>query len=150
MRQSQLDGSTLDSREKRISKLGQLKGNPHIDLETNLEGYIISGYTSSNSQYGLAIFTPHSKGKYTFQTNYNSTNNEIISGNLSVNGNNYDLFWANKADLDYAEITYRVQGNSPEIVKLDASNNKILCSEAPYKDYSVEVVFFDIHGNRYE
>lgn len=148
--QSKLDGSSLESRELRLNKLSKLSDNAHIASEIKIDNYIISGYTCLNNEYGLAIFEPQNDGKYKFQTNYLRKNDEIIVGHTIVNQINYNLFWANEADLDYAEITYTAQGKAPKTVKLDATNNKILYYESPYKDYTVEVIFFDIHGNRYE
>jgi hypothetical protein len=60
----------------------------------------------------------------------------------------YDLFWANKTNLDYAEITYTISNKSQKSLKLDASENKIIYNKSPSNNYSVEYVFVDAEGNR--
>lgn len=148
--QSNPDGSTVESRELRLNKLSKIYGNAHISCEIKIDDYIVSGYISSNNKHGLAIFEPQGNGKYRFQTSYLREKDELVYGNAIINQKFYDLFWANKADLDYAEITYIVSNKSEETLKLDATDNKIIYKEAPSNDYAVEYVFVDANGNRYE
>ncbi len=144
------DGSTLESREQQLSELSQLDGDVCISCETKIDGYIVSGYSSSNNKYGLAIFEPQGNGKYKFQTSITRENDELIFMNTIIKQKSYNLFWANKADLDYAEITYIPSGMVGETVKLDAKDNVIIYTEAPAKDFSVKYCFVDKNGNRYE
>lgn len=148
--QSKLDGSTVESRELKLSKLSKINRNAHICYEINIDDYIVSGYISSNNTYGLAIFVPVGNGKYRLQSNCLRENNELIHDSVIVNQKNYDLFWANKANLDYAEITYTVSNRAQETLKLDATDNKIIYYKAPSNDYSIEYVFVDANGNRYK
>jgi len=148
--QSNPDGSTTESRELILNKLSKINGNAHISCEIKIDDYIVSGYISSNNKHGLAIFEPEGNGKYRFQTNYLREKDELVYGNIIINQKFYDLFWANKVDIDYVEITYIVSNGSEETLKLDATDNKIIYKEAPSKDYSVEYVFVDANGNRYE
>lgn len=67
-----------------------------------------------------------------------------------INEKQYNLFWANKADLDYAEITYMIDGKAGETIEMDAQNNQIIYTEAPSNDFSVEYYFVDINGNQYK
>lgn len=147
---SRPDGSTLESRELRLSELSKLDGDAHISYEVEIDGYIVSGYTSSNHKHGLAIFEPQGDGKYKFQTNVTRENDELVFMTAIINQKSYDLFWADKVDLDYAEITYTLSGVVGETVKLNAKDNSIIYTEAPAKDYSVEYCFVDKSGNRYE
>lgn len=145
--QSKLNGSTLESRELRLN---QSDNGIHITSEINIDEHIISGIVGANNKYGLAIFEPEDGNKYRLQTKSLRDNGEIITGHTVINETGYDLFWYNQADLDYAKIIYTVQGKKLEPIELDARENKILYHEAPSNDYSVEVAFYDTHGNRYE
>jgi hypothetical protein len=148
--QSKLDGSTIESRELRLNKLNKINGNAHICTEIKIDDYIVCGYISSNNKYGFAIFEPAGNGKYRFQSNYLRENNELVYGNIIVNQKNYDLFWANKTSLDYAEITYTVSNKAQKTLKLDATENKIIYNKSPSNSYSVEYVFVDADGNRFK
>lgn len=148
--QRKLDGSTVESREMILNNLSNIDSNTHISCEIKIDDYIISGYISSNNKRGLAIFEPQGNKKYRFQTNYSREKDELVYGNAIIGEKFYDLFWANKADLDYAEITYIFSNKSEETLKIDATDNKIIYHEAPSNDYTVEYVFVDVNGNRYE
>ena len=148
--QNKLNGSTIESRELRLREISNLGQVTTIDQEITIDGYIISGYTAKNNQYGLAVFVPEGNGKYVFQTNTNRQNNELLFLTTIINAKQYNLFWAKKADLDYAEITYTIDGKTGETIKLDAKNNKILYTEAPSNDFSVEYHFVDKNGIIYE
>ena len=65
-----------------------------------------------------------------------------------INGVQYNLFWANKADLDYAQIVYSTSYGEQEY-RLDASNNKILYLQVPYKSYEAPAVFVAKDGDVY-
>lgn len=82
--------------------------------------------------------------------NVNRQNDRLIFWDRTINRKFYNLFWANKADLDYAEITYTIDGRIGETIKLDAKNNKILYTEVPSNDFSVEYRFVDKNGIIYE
>ncbi len=69
---------------------------------------------------------------------------------IFANNKFYDVFWSNKEELDYAEVIYESKAKVSEPIKLDAKNNKIVYSEAPSGDYSVEYYFVDLNGKRYE
>lgn len=62
----------------------------------------------------------------------------LIYPTATINQKLCNLFWANKTDLDYAEITYTIYGKIIQLIKLAAKNNKIIYTEAPSKDFSVE------------
>lgn len=148
--QSKLNGSTLESRELRLKEISNLGESTNIDQEITIDGYIISGYTTDNNRYGLAVFVPAGNGKYDFQTNINGQKDELIFLDYTINTKLYTLVWANKADLDYAEITYTTEGKTGETIRLDAKNNKIIYTEAPSNDFSVKYRFIDENGKIYE
>lgn len=148
--QSKLNGSTLESRELRLREISNLGEITTINQEITIDGYIISGYTTNNNRYGLAVFAPAGNGKYDFQTNINRQNDELIFLDYTINTKFYTLVWANKADLDYSEITYTIKGKTGETIKLDAKNNKIIYTEAPSNDFSVKYRFIDKNGKIYE
>lgn len=141
---------TLENRERRLKEISNLGEVTHIDQETTIDDYIISGYITKNDRYGLAVFAPTGDGKYEFQTNINRQNDELIFIAATINQTPYNLFWANKLNLDYAEITYTIAGKTGETIKIDAQNNQIIYTEAPAIDYNVEYIFVDKNGTRYE
>lgn len=67
----------------------------------------MSGYITSKNRYGLAFFAPNAHGKYDLQTAINSHNNELLFKNHIINNKRYTFLWANKTDLDYAELIYK-------------------------------------------
>lgn len=148
--QNKINCSTIESRELRLREISNLGKMTTIDQEITIDGYIINGYNAKNNQYGLAVFEPVGNGKYNFQTNANKQNNELLFLTTNINTRQYNLFWANKVDLDYAEVTYTVDGEIGETIKIDAQNNQIIYTEAPSNDFSVEYYFVDINGNRYK
>lgn len=141
---------TLENRARRLREISNLGEVTNIDQEIYIDDYIISGYTTKNNRHGLAVFAPIGDGKYTFQTNVNRQNNELIFTTVTINQTLYDIFWANKANLDYSEITYAVDGKSCETIAVNAQDNQIVYTKAPAKDYSVEYIFVDKNGTRYE
>ena len=141
------DCSSVELREEYLRQLGTLQ-NVSIGTEIMIDDNIISGYTSANGSYGIAIFEPSHGDNYKFRINYNSTENEILTASLLINNVPYDLFWANKADLDVAQITYYTTEGSQEY-ELDASNNKILYLQSPEKNYTVSAVFVTVEGEYY-
>ena len=141
------DCSTMELREKYLRRLDNL-GEVDIGPEIKIDKYIISGYTASNGNYGVAFFKPVHGKNYKFQSNYNCGANEVIITSTLINGVHYNLFWPNKANLDYAQITYSTSYGEQEY-RLDASNNKILYLQAPDKNYDVSVVFVTKDGDVY-
>ena len=152
MSQNKNDCDTLEAREKRISEVSSLEEGANIDHEKFINDgeYIISGYNTNGNRHGLAIFGQRDDGTYQFESNVSGPNNEILSTTRTIGTEYFNFFWANKANLDYAEITYTVDGIAEEIITINAQNNEIIYTKAPAKDYSVECVFIDNDGTRYE
>ena len=152
MSQNKNDGDTLKTREDRISEIGSLEEGANIDHEIFLNDgeYIISGYSANGNRHGLAIFGRRDDGTYQFESNVSGTNNEMLSTTRTVGTDKFNFFWVNKVNLDYAEITYTVDGSAKETITINAQNNVIIYTKAPAKDYSVECVFIDKDGTRYE
>lgn len=145
---TEADCSTIRHREQYLNQLEHLN-NVRIISETMIDNYVISGYISSNENYGIAIFEPVYKEKYKFQGNINGGENEILFSTVIINNVFYDLFWTNKLDIDTAQITYYIDSEI-ETYKLDAGNEKILYLQAPAKDYDVYVTFIDKNGHFYQ
>lgn len=140
---------TLENRERRLREISNLGEVTNIDQEISIGDYIISGYTTNN-RHGLAIFAPTGDGKYKFQENVNRENDELVLITTIINQTPYNIFWANKENLDYAEITYTVDGKIGETITVDAQDNQIVYTESPAKDYDVEYFYVDKNGTRYE
>lgn len=141
---------TVKNRELRLRRVDNLGEVTTIDQELTIDDYVISGYTTKNNRHGLAVFSPTGDGKYEFQTNVNRQNDELIFTIATINQTLYNVFWANKANLDYAEITYTINGETDETLTIDAQDNQIIYVKAPVTHYNVEYIFVDKNGTRYE
>ena len=158
---SQNPCSTKEEREKRLGEVGRIKNGVIIITETEIDGYIVSGYITDDMHYqGIAIFKPDGKGNYNFSTNVNRDYGDLVMASLTVQDmekeasynsvKNYDVFWANRENLEKAELTYTPEGSESEVVTLDATDNKIVYYPCDYKSYSVEYKFYDKDGNVFE
>lgn len=145
------DGSTLESREEQLQ--GIPKGKEwKIALEQEIaEGYIVSGIYSGDDKSGLAVFEPKGNGKYKLYSREWRDTDEIIISGFSVDETWYDIVWFNGAKTDYAEITYTVDGVKQDPHAHNAKGMEIYVSAAPpAKEYSIDVVYYDDAGNKYE
>jgi len=144
------DGSTPESRQKIIAR--NIEGAV-ICEELMIDGLMISGYTYPGENYGIAVFTEEGNGEYKFQSKFTRDKNNVIIAYAYLPDKTYNIFWANKPDMDFAEITYTAEVNGEdvtEIVTLDASDNKIIYHELKYNDVTINAVFYDVYGNVYE
>lgn len=141
---------TVENRELRLREIDNLGEVTTIDQELTIDDYVISGYTTKSNRHGLALFAPTGDEKYKFQRNVNRQNDKLILLTTNINQTHYNIFWANKANLDYAEITYTVDGKTGETLTIDAQGNQIIYAEVPATDYNVEYIFVDKNGTRYE
>ena len=140
-----LDGSTSESREE---ILNQAIIGAHIVTEEEIDGYVVCGITTDSGEYGLAVFEPDDGG-FNLQTHFLRSADRGVIGSAEIDGRSYDLFWRNRYDLERAEITY-TSGGGRDVKTLDATENRILCSESPSGNYTVSVRFYDVEGNVYE
>lgn len=140
--------STTELRERYLNNLEPLY-HITINSEITIDGHIISGYTYSNGNYGIAHFYTLDNGDYRYQGHSKYSSDQILTESILVDSEHYLLFWANQSNLDYALITCKTATEKIE-KKLDASNNKILYLKAPSNHFELFTVFFDIQGNRYE
>ena len=67
-----------------------------------------------------------------------------------ANGAWYDLVWFQGAETEYAEVTYTVGGQEQQPLRFDTGEMEILSIKNPQKEYSMQVVYYDGEGNRYE
>ena len=145
----QPDGSTLESREELLQE--RSKGKLWlISVEQKIDNYIISGIYSGYDERGLAVFEPKGNGKYKLQTRVFRDNDRIITTSSYIGGQWYDIVWFNGAKTDYAEITYTLDGVKQEPIIHNAKGMEIFINPAPAKDYSIDVVYYDSEGNKYE
>ena len=140
-------GDTVASREELLE---EAKGGAwHIQTETELDGYIVSGAYSDN-EAAIAVFAPKGEGKYGLQTTtVREPEESIISGSM-IDDKWYDLIWFNGAQSEYAEIVYTTDGEEQEPLRFDTRNMNIIFSEAPSNDYNINVIYYDSEGNKYE
>lgn len=141
---------TRENRELRLREISNLGEVTTIDQEVTIDGSIISGYTAKNNRHGLAVFVPTGNGKYEFQTNVNRQNDELLFMTTAINQTLYNVFWANKGNLEYAQITYTIDGVTGETIKLNVQNNQFVFTVAPSNGFSVEYHFVDANGTRYQ
>lgn len=143
------DGSTMASREEMLKDLP--KGTYWtITTERLLDDYLITGIVSDNGKAGIAVFEPRGNGKYKLQTSYHRDVDEIIIGGTLIDDVWYDLVWFNGAKTERTEITYTVPNEMSQSTVYSADNSTIICSPAPAKNYTLQVVYYDSEGNRYE
>ena len=145
----QPDGSTLESREKICAKFP--KGNDwKISVEHKLDDYIISGIYSRNGMSGIAVFEPYGNGKYKLLSKEWRQQDEIIITGTIIDQQWYSIVWFNGAKTDYAEITFTYDGKKQEPIIHNAKGMEIFIYPAPAKDYSIDVIYYDSEGNKYE
>ncbi len=143
------DGSTTDSREQLLENLP--RGiDWKISTETELSGHIISGIYSRDNKSGIAVFMPNGEEKYRLLARQWRDSDDIIISNFYIEDVWYDVVWFNGAKTDYAEITYTFNGNTMEPVIHNSENMELFINPAPSNDYSLNVVYYDSEGNRYE
>ena len=144
------DGRTTESREQILrERPGRIDW--HISSEMMLGEYIVSCVYAG--QYdGIAIFKPQKGGRYDYQTIHYRAKGDIVTlHTLPIDGRSYMLCWLNRADLDYAEVTFTVDGEAPEIQRLDAGELGLICVEEPDADsFTADVVYYDNAGNAIE
>lgn len=143
-------GNTRESRESILNTAISKGIDWTIATEIELDGYIISGAYSTDDRSALSIFEPVGNGNYRFMTSTNRNNDEIIVSGAVINGKWYDLVWFHGAKTEYAEITYTISGQQQDAVRFSTENMDILYQEQPAKEYSIQVVYYDSDGKKYE
>lgn len=145
----QPDGSTVRSREELLENI--LKGADwKIAKETKFKNHIISGMYSSDGKSGIVVFEPRDNGTYKMSSREWRENDEVVISGYSMDGTWYDLVWFHGGQTEYAEIIYSFDGEEQEPMVYDTRNMDVLVHEAPAKDYSMRVVYYDENGNAYE
>ena len=147
--QSIPDGQTIESREQLLKGIPKGAGW-QISTEQLLNDYIVSGIYSTDGKNGIAVFEPTGKGRYKLSSREWRESGRIVISGYAADGIWYDLVWFNDAQTQYAEITYTVDGDRQETIKHNSTNMEIFIHEAPAKDYSIDVVYYDSKGNVYE
>lgn len=143
------DGSTVPSREDLLDNIP--KGTDwKIAKEIEFKNHIISGMYSLDGKSGISVFEPLDNGTYKMSSCEWRENEEIIISGYIIDGTWYDLVWFNGAQTEYAEIIYTFDGEEQEPIVCDTRGMDVLVHEAPAKDYSMRVVYYDENGNVYE
>ena len=143
------DGSTMESREKMLKDIP--KGtNWTIATERLLDDYLITGIVSDNGKAGIAVFEPRGNGKYKLQTSCHRDMDDIIISGTMVGDAWYDLIWFNGTQTERAEVTYTVTNEASQSTVYLSDNDTIICSLAPFKEYTLHVTYYDSEGNKYE
>ena len=145
----QPDGSTLESREEICAEFPRGK-EWKIAIEQELNDYIISGIYSRDGMSGIAVFEPYGNGKYKLQSREWREQDRIVITGIIIDQKWHDIVWFNGAKTDYAEITYTYDGKKQEPIIHNAKGMEIFINPAPAKDYSIDVVYYDSEGNKYE
>jgi len=143
------DGSTLESREKICAEFPRGK-DWKISVEREFSDYIISGIYSRDGMSGIAVFEPYGNGKYKLQSREWREQDRIIITGITIDNMWYDIVWFNGAKTDYAEITYTYNGKKQEPIIHNSKGMEIFINPAPSRDYSIDVVYYDSEGNKYE
>lgn len=139
---------TCTTLEEREDRLNEIKSGLVIAKETEVDGHIISAAYSHNT-ICLAIFRPEGKG-YEFMTSAYRDTDDIIILSAPINGVHYDFCWFNGTNIQNAQVTYTDESGKKSPFIYDVEDNQIVCSKSPDGDYTIEVFYTDIDGNRYE
>ena len=144
------DGSTLLSREEICAEFPRGK-DWKISVEQEFNDYIISGIYSRNEMSGIAVFRPVGNGKYKLHSREWRDQDRIIITGITIDDMWYDVIWFNGAKTDYAKITYTLDGIEQEPIIHNAKGMEIFIHPSPTnKEYGIDVVYYDIAGNKYE
>lgn len=143
------DGSTLESREEICAEFPRGK-DWKISVEQEFNDYIISGIYSRDGMSGIAVFEPYGNGKYKLQSREWREQDRIVITGTIIDQKWHDIVWFNGAKTDYAEITYTYDDKKQEPIIHSAKGMEIFINPAPSKDYSIDVVYYDDAGNKYE
>ena len=146
---SRPDGSTPQSREEICAEFPRGK-DWKIAIEQAYNDYIISGIYSRDGMSGIAVFEPVGNGKYKLQSRIWREQDEIVITGFIIDQKWHDIVWFNGAKTDNAEITYTYDGEKQEPIIHNAKGMEIFINPAPSKDYSMDVVYYDDAGNKYE
>ena len=146
---NQPDGSTLESREEICAEFPKGK-DWKISVEQKLDDHIISGIYSRDGMSGVVIFEPQGNGKYKLQSREWRNQDEIVISGATFNGVWHDIIWFNRAKTDYAEITYTYGGKKQEPIIHNSKGMEIFINPAPSNDYTLDVIYYDSAGNKYE
>lgn len=136
--------SAMKIREERIQKAHGEDWKVHS--ETQIGEFVFSA-AYSQEEIGIKVFPPseNKDGRPTLATPFYFTEANCISQEFRYDGIYYYLFWTNRSDVDYAEITYTVDGEKQEPIRYDAK--EIFYSQVPCGDYSYEMIYYDTNGN---
>ena len=142
------DGITIESREEMLKGEGKGKGW-QIATELTTDDYIISGVYSENNRAGIAIYERKGE-KCKLKSHKFRDKDEIIFDHILIDNVWYDLIWFAGAETEYAEVTYSVRGNIIEKLKSKTNDMQIIYNTSPADEYTIDVVYYDKDGNKYE
>lgn len=144
------DGSTLESRQERIS----IRNNGEdwtIDKELVIGDYIISSAYSSENKASLVTFKADGKDGYSLQSTVKRNMDEIITDTVNIDGKGYVLITFMGAETEYALVTCTDNVSGEEnTVRYDAEVSDIIYFESPSDDFNMNIVYYDKEGNMYE
>lgn len=93
---------------------------------------------------------PTKIGNYRFITSTNRDHDDIILSGAMINGEWYDFIWFQGAQTEYAEITYSINGQVQNTMRYDTEDMEIISIKNPEKEYTIQAVYYDSAGNKYE
>lgn len=139
----------LHDRQRRLNRI---KDDVVIIDEITVDSYIISAVEYDGGKEGLAVFAPLKNGNHKFQSGHWKSDEDIIIDYLFVPNNKHDIIASLKRnDLVRAEIELKYDGKTDEKKINIQPGNMIVCVGHPETSgVTVNVVFYDINGNRYE
>lgn len=144
------DGSTLESRQERISILNNGE-DWTIDKELVIGDYIISSAYSSENKASLVTFKAEGKDGYSPQSWVKRNKDEIITDTVNIDGKGYVLITFMGAEVEYAEVTCVDNVSGEETTeRYDVGLSDIIYFESPSDDFNMNIVYYDKEGNMYE
>lgn len=148
---SKPNGTTLAEREELLREARDCK-KMSIATETQIGDYILCGIYDDDKA-GIATFEPSGKG-YKLQRKTLREKERVIMISEYIDGKWYQLAWFNGAETKTAKLTIKNTDNNEVVVSqdYDVSNGNIIVFDVPdnLDNFSIDFVYYDADGNKYE
>lgn len=138
------DGKTMESRATMIES--DIGAEWMIVEERDIEGYIISGITCGQKD-GIAVFEPEENGTYRYQGATFDEPGNIVKEMFFADDKSVHVFWVNRKDLDYAEISIAINGKNPTMQKYNLADSALIYISVDAGYYVLDVTYYDKNGN---
>lgn len=119
-----------------------------IDKEINLYDYIISSVYGNKD--GLAIFKSYGNNRYKLQSVTYREKGKVVIEQIIYKNDVYYIAKCDQANLDYAEVIYRIDNEELEPRISDVKENNLISFKSPSDDFTMRIIYYDKEGNQYD